>query len=72
MDFIVSLPLTAGKFNSIWVIMDRLTKSVHFIPIHTIYRVEKYVEISIARVLCLHRVPKMVISERGSLFVTCF
>jgi hypothetical protein len=35
MDFIVGLLLTARKFNSIWVIMDRLTKSTHFIPVNT-------------------------------------
>jgi hypothetical protein len=35
MDFIVGLPLTACKFDSIWVIMDRLSKSTHFIPVHT-------------------------------------
>jgi hypothetical protein len=37
MDFIVGLPLTAHKFDLIWVIMDRLSKSTHFIPIHTCY-----------------------------------
>jgi hypothetical protein len=56
----------ARKFDSIWVIVDRLTKSAHFIPIHTKYRVEKYAEIYIAHVLCLHGVPKMIISDRGS------
>jgi hypothetical protein len=66
MDFIVGLPLTARKFDSMWVIVDRLTKSAHFIPINTKYRVEKYAEIYITRVLCLHRVPKMNISDRGS------
>jgi hypothetical protein len=71
-DFIVGLPLTACKIDSIWVIVDRLTKSAHFIPVHTKYRVEKYVEIYIARVLCLHGVPKMIISNRGSQFVACF
>jgi hypothetical protein len=39
MDFIVGLPLTAHKFNSIWVIVDRLTKSAHFIPVNTNYNV---------------------------------
>jgi hypothetical protein len=43
-DFIVGLPLTDRKFNSIWVIVDQLTKSAHFIPVHTFYRAEKYVE----------------------------
>jgi hypothetical protein len=63
MDFIVGLPLTARKFDYIWVIMDRLTKFAHLIPINTRYRVLKYVEIYIARVLCLHRVSKMIISD---------
>jgi hypothetical protein len=70
MDFIVFLPLTAHKFDSIWVIVDRLAKSAPFIPINTMYRVEKYAEIYIACVLCLHGVLKMTISNRGSQFVT--
>jgi hypothetical protein len=72
MNFIMGLPLTARKFDSIWVLVDRLTKSAHFIPIHTKYRVEKYVKIYIARVLCLHGVPKMIISNWGSQFVARF
>jgi hypothetical protein len=66
MDFIVGLPMTAHKFDSIWVIVDRLSKSAHFIPINTKYRVEKYAEIYMAHVLCIHRVLKMIISDRGS------
>jgi hypothetical protein len=62
MDFIVGLPLTARKFDSIWMIVDRLTKSAHFIPVHTKYQV-KYAEIYIARVLCLHGVLKTIISD---------
>jgi hypothetical protein len=65
MDFIMGLPLTAHKFDSIWVIVDRLTKSTHFIPVSTKYRVEKYAEIYISHVLCLHGVLKMIISDRG-------
>jgi hypothetical protein len=66
MDFIVVLPMMACKFDSIWVIMDRLSKSSHFITVNTKYRVEKYAEIYIAHVLCLHRVPKTIIFDRGS------
>jgi hypothetical protein len=58
--------VSAHKFDSIWVIVDRLTKLAHFIPVHTKYRVETYAEIYIARVLCLHGVLKMIISYRGS------
>jgi hypothetical protein len=72
MDFIVGLPLTGRKFNSIWVIIDRLTKSAHFIPVHTFYRAEKYAELYISRILCLHGVPKTIISDRGPRFVARF
>jgi hypothetical protein len=72
MDFIVGLPLIARKFNSIWVIVDRLTKSTHFIPVNTNYNVQKYAEIYVARVLCLHGVPKTIISDRMSQFVAHF
>jgi hypothetical protein len=51
------------KFESIWVIVDQLTKSAHFIPINTNYNAKKYAEIYIAHVFCLHGVPKMIISD---------
>jgi hypothetical protein len=63
MDFIVGLPLTARKIDSIWVIVDQLIKSAHFIPVNTRYKVQKYAEIYIAHVLCLHRVLKRIISD---------
>jgi hypothetical protein len=66
MNFIVGLPLTARKFDSIWVIVDRHSKSSHFKPIHTNYNVQKYAGIYIVCVLCLHGVPKTIISDRGS------
>jgi hypothetical protein len=50
MDFIVVLPLMARKFDSIWMIVDRLSKSANFMFVNTKYRVEKYVEVYIARV----------------------
>jgi hypothetical protein len=72
MNFIMDLPLTGRKFNSIWVIVDRLTKSAHFIPVHTRYKAEKYAELYISRILCLHGVPKTIISDRGLQFVAHF
>jgi type III secretory pathway component EscT len=72
MDFIVGLPVTACKFDSIWVIVDRLSKSTHFIPVNTKYQIEKYAEIYIARVICLPGVLKMIISDRGLQFVARF
>jgi hypothetical protein len=72
MDFIVGLSLTACKFDSIWVIMVQLSKFAHFIPVSTTYKADKYIEINIAHVLCLHGVPKTIISDGGSQFVTHF
>jgi hypothetical protein len=72
MDFIIGLPLMSRKFDSIWVIVDRLSKSAHFIPVHTNYNVQKYAMIYIACVLCLHGVLKTIISDRGSQFVARF
>jgi hypothetical protein len=71
-DFIVGLPMTTFKFDSIWVIVDQLSKSAHFISVNINYKVQKYAEIYIAHVLCLHGVPKMIISNRGSQFVAHF
>jgi hypothetical protein len=63
MDFIVGLPMMTRKFDSIWVIVDRLSKSAHFIPIHTCYDARRYAEIYIACVLSLHGVSKTIISD---------
>jgi hypothetical protein len=65
MDFIVGLSLTDRKFNSIWVIVDRFTKSAHYNPMHTFYSAEKYTELYVSCILCLHGVPKTIISDRG-------
>jgi hypothetical protein len=64
--------VSARKFDSIWVIVDWLTKSDHFIPVHTKYRAKKYAEIYITRVIRLHRVMKTIVSDRGSQFVARF
>ena len=65
MDFIFGLPNTSQKHDSIWVIDDRLTKTAHFIPVHTTYRARKYAEIYLERIVCLHGVPKTIISDCG-------
>jgi transposase InsO family protein len=64
--------LTARKFNSIWVIVNRLTKSAHFILINANYNAQKYAEICVTLVLCLDGVPKMIVSDRGSQVVAHF
>ena len=72
MDFIVGLPNTSQKHNSIWVIIDRLTKTAYFLPVHTTYSAKKYAEVQLDQIICLHGVPKTIISDRGSQFVAHF
>ena len=72
MDFIVGLPRTTKGYDSIWVIVDRLTKSTQFIPLDTRYTARKYAEIYFDRIVTLHGVPLTIISDRGSIFVSRF
>ncbi|WVZ97023.1 hypothetical protein U9M48_042590 [Paspalum notatum var. saurae] len=72
MDFVVGLPRTQKGYDSIWVIIDRFTKSAHFIPVKTIYHAKTYAELYIARIVSLHGVPRTITSDRGSTFVSRF
>jgi hypothetical protein len=72
MDFIVGLPRTAKGYDSIWVIIDRLTKIAHFLPVKTDHPVTVYAQLYIARILSLHGVPKTIVSDRGPQFVAKF
>lgn len=72
MDFVGALPKTQSKFDSIWVIVDRLTKSTHFIPVRTNYNVAKLAEIYIAEIVKLHGVPSSIVSDRDPNFTSHF
>ena len=65
MDFITGLPMTQQCHDSIWVIVDRLTKSAHFLLVNTRYHVGKYAELYISQIMRLHGVPRNIISDRG-------
>jgi hypothetical protein len=65
MDFIVGLPKTVKGLDSIWVIIDRLTKTAHFLPVKVKYPVVAYAKLYIARILSLHGIPKTIVSNRG-------
>jgi hypothetical protein len=66
MDFIIGLPNTSLRHYSIWVIVDRLTKTAHFLPMHTTYNAKKYAEIYLDQIVRLHGIPKTIISDRGA------
>ena len=66
MDFVVGLPKSMGKYESIWVIVDRLTKSAHFIPVKVTYNAEKLARLYISEIVRLHGVSLSIISDRGT------
>jgi hypothetical protein len=72
MYFIVGLPRTQAGYDSIWVVVDRLTKADHFILVKTTYNNAVLAELYMSRILCLHGVPKKIISDRGTQFTSQF
>jgi transposase InsO family protein len=72
MDFIVGLPRTQAGYDSTWVIVDRLTKVAHFIPVKMTYSGAKPAELYMSRIMCLHGVTKKIVSDRGSQFTSKF
>jgi hypothetical protein len=72
MDFVVGLPNTSQRHDSIWVIVDRITKTAHFLPMHTTYNAKKYAEIYLDQIVHLHAIPKTIISDCGAQFVAHF
>ncbi|KAA3484313.1 reverse transcriptase [Gossypium australe] len=72
MDFISGLPLTPTKMDSIWVIIDRLTESAHFISFRTNYSLQKLAKLYVSEIVKLYRVPMFIISDWDPCFVSIF
>jgi transposase InsO family protein len=72
MDFVVGLPRTPKGNDSVWVIVDRLTKVAHFVPVKTQHRTERLAELYVEHILRLHRAPRSIVSDRGPQFVAKF
>jgi hypothetical protein len=66
MYFIVGLSRTQAGYDFIWVIVDRLTKVAHFIPVKMTYSRLQLAELYMSRIVCLHGVPKKIVSDRES------
>ncbi|XP_040945820.1 uncharacterized protein, partial [Gossypium hirsutum] len=72
MDFVTGLPLSVSKKNVIWVIVDRLTKSAHFIAVRTDWSLQKLAEVYIREVVRLHGILVSIISDRDPRFTSRF
>ncbi|GKB72533.1 putative reverse transcriptase domain-containing protein [Tanacetum coccineum] len=72
MDFINKLLRTNSGHDSIWVIVDRLTKSVHFLAVREDYKTEKLARLYIKEIIARHGVPLSIISDSDSYFTSKF
>ncbi|KAA0047001.1 ty3-gypsy retrotransposon protein [Cucumis melo var. makuwa] len=72
MDFITGLPRTLRGFTVIWVVVDRLTKSAHFVPGKSIYTASKWAQLYMSEIVRLHGVPVSIVSDRDARFTSKF
>nr|GEV49551.1 reverse transcriptase domain-containing protein [Tanacetum cinerariifolium] len=72
MDFVSGLPRTLSGYDTIWVIVDRLTKSAHFLSMKKTDTMDKLTQIYLKEIVCRHGVPISIISDRDSHFTSRF
>ena len=65
MNFVSRLPRSKDGYDFIWVIVDRLTKSTHFLPVKATYSVAKLAKLYVKHIVCLHGVPVSIVFDRG-------
>ena len=72
MDFVVGLPRTKANHDAIWIIIDRLTKSAHFLPINEKFSLERLVQLYLKEIVVRHGVPVSIVSDRDPRFTSRF
>ncbi|KAL0543893.1 hypothetical protein IC582_018998 [Cucumis melo] len=72
MDFITGLPRTLRGFTVIWVVVDRLTKSAHFVLGKSTYTASKWAQLYMSEIVRLHGVPVSIVSDRDARFTSKF
>lgn len=72
MDFMVGLSKTQKGFGTIWVIVDRLTKATHFLPIRISYPLNKLAKLYMDEIMRLHDIPATIVSDRDPQFTSRF
>jgi len=72
MNFIVGLHRTQKKHNAIWVVVDRLTKSAHFLAVKTVFNAEQLADLYMKEIMRLHGIPLSIVSDQDTKFVSKF
>ena len=70
--FVTGLPRTQRQHDAIWVIIDRLTKSAHFLPINVKDSLERLTQLYVDEIVRLHGVPVLIVSDRDPRFTSRF
>ena len=68
MDFVTHLPQTLQRHDAVWVIVDRLTKSAHFLVMRMTFSLERFCQLYIREIVRLHGVPVSIVSDRDPRF----
>ena len=72
MDFVIRLPRTSGGYNSVWVIVDRLTKSAHFLPYKSMYSYDRMTNLYVREIIHLHGALVSIVLDKDSRFTSRF
>ena len=72
MDFMSGFPLTQQEHDSVWVIVNKLTKSTHFIPVMMDYSIDRLANLYVKEIVQLHGVPLSIVSDRDPRFTSRF
>ena len=72
MDFVTHLPRTQQKHDAVWVIVDLLTKSAHFLAVRMTFALERFCLLYIREIVRLHGVQVSIVSDRDSRFTAHF
>ena len=72
MDFVTHLPRTSRRHDAVWVIVDRLTKSTHFLAVRMTFTLEEFCRLHIREIVRLHGVPVSIVSHKDPRFMTHF
>ena len=72
MDFVFGFPLTQKKHDSVWVIVDRLIKFAHFLPIRLDYSMNRLAELYVSEIIWLHGILVSIVFDRDPRFMSRF
>jgi hypothetical protein len=72
MDFVSGFPRALGGYDSIWVVVDHLSKTAHFIPIQMTYSMDRLAELYLSEIVRLHGIPSNIALGRDSRFTSSF